>query len=563
MVVVSHNYEQVKEYATRKVRLFDGEVVEDKVITPREDVKEGITLAGYYMSIWNLLALSVRNLIRTPRRTIFTIFVAIFISMAFVLSFGSYMKSINQPYYYGGGYFQNVTERRIIVSKYDGTTFSEDDINNLKQLDGVLGVLNHDILLDETVKSYSIEYGYLDYREYYMNPVSAILPSELIEGRFPENEYEVIVEDNSNNFTLGDMLTLTIGNNNVYMFDGTTTLSDIDGITVEVVGKIKELNPNSWQGRMYFHDDFLYRDDVLIYSYLGSGWSNVSRMEYSIVTDEGQMPIDFWGEIVLDETIPVGEVKIGYDILYQIADQIGVSFEDNPTYYEGTSLQIDSNTNFYKKTQSLSVTGEYLPAGVLSNDKGSYSYSCAANPNSLLTLVPTELYQVTVFVRDSFDAKTVVPAIKDLGFNAIYPASVQNQFAEISRIFSTLGFTILMVFLMTIVFWVTYAVLRNVQSAKKKDYLIFRSIGASKKDLYKVTNLELMIAFFMSLLIVIIFFIINELHQIWVFPQYLRYFNVFSYLALLLILMTLALLLGRKFNRTIFDKSVITALRQE
>jgi hypothetical protein len=48
-----------------------------------------------------------------------------------------------------------------------------------------------------------------------------------------------------------------------------------------------------------------------------------------------------------------------------------------------------------------------------------------------------------------------------------------------------------------------------------------------------------------------------------VIPQYLRYFNVGTYLTLVGILVSLALLLGRRFNQRIFGKSVITALKQE
>ncbi len=558
VIVVTHNYEQVKDYATRKVRLFDGEVVEDKVIIEPKTEIEGITLAGYYMSFWNLISLSFKNLLRTPRRTIFTIFVAIFISMAFVLSFGSYMRSVNQPYYYGGGYFSNITEKRIIVSKFNGDSFTDEELSNIENINGVIGMLNHDVLLDKTVKSYTVDYGYMDYREYYINPVAMLLPSEIIKGRLPESEFEVVVEDNSNEFTLGDNLTLTISDS-AYVYD-ISNLDNIDSVTVEVVGIVKKNNPNSWQGNMYFYDDFLTRDDVLMNAYLGSGWNNITRLSYFVIIDNVEIPIDFWGGIILDDTIPVGEIRLGNEILRQIADKAGVIYDDNPTFYNGSTLKVDATTNFYQKTITLNLTGEYNPTNDINNEA---IYSMAANPESIKQLIPSEPYQITVFVRDSFDAKNVQPKLQDLGYNAIYPASVSNQFDEIARMFSTLGFTILMVFLMFIVFWVTFAVLRNVQTAKKKDYLIFRSIGASKKDLYKVTNLELMIAFLLSLLIVITIFIVNEIHQIWVIPQYLRYFNLASYLSLVLILTLLALLLGRKFNKKIFDKSVITSLRQE
>ena len=39
VIVVTHNYEQVEKYATRKITMFDGKILEDKIITKADEVK--------------------------------------------------------------------------------------------------------------------------------------------------------------------------------------------------------------------------------------------------------------------------------------------------------------------------------------------------------------------------------------------------------------------------------------------------------------------------------------------------------------------------------------------
>lgn len=40
VIVVTHNFEQVQDFATRKIRLFDGEVAEDILLNPQQERKE-------------------------------------------------------------------------------------------------------------------------------------------------------------------------------------------------------------------------------------------------------------------------------------------------------------------------------------------------------------------------------------------------------------------------------------------------------------------------------------------------------------------------------------------
>ena len=61
VIVVTHNYEQVEKYATRKITMFDGKILEDKIITKTDEVKTDGNLESKKMKTLSKFRLGVRN----------------------------------------------------------------------------------------------------------------------------------------------------------------------------------------------------------------------------------------------------------------------------------------------------------------------------------------------------------------------------------------------------------------------------------------------------------------------------------------------------------------------
>jgi ABC-type lipoprotein export system ATPase subunit len=580
VIVVTHNYDQVKDYATRKIRLFDGEVVEDKAIKKRQDIDEGVTLANYQMTYLNMMGMAIRNLFRTPRRTIFTTIVAIFIAAIFVFSYGSYVSGRDTIYFGGGGYFRNVTERRIIVTKFDKTAFTDTQLQTLEDLNRVQYLLEHDMVMETEMYSlqYYEEWDYYDTMSNYINPAGMLNESDLKAGRLPQNEFEVVVEDYEE-YQLGGTVELSY---NYFWYDEERDLTEFDLIEFEIVGIVKNLNINTWQRYLYFHDDFINSEDILYHAYqpgssssiigygdyyYGGGNGGVIRSSIDFEYDGNTYIIDPWFNYVVDDTLADNEVQLGYGVIDEFFRVTGLPYPDETS--EDTlfdvmgpfDFDLTATSSFYENTNTLNVTGIY----VIDEEDIYRSYDMIAmNQKTYRQMVDIEnVYQISLLVLDSYDANIILEELEGDTYNAIYPSAISDPFSEIFALIQNIWFTFLMIALMVVMYFITYVVLRNVQNAKKKDYLIFRSIGASKKDLHKVTIIELIYVFVFAFIIVMTFLIINELSQIWEIPQYLRYFNVWSYLILTGMLVLLALFLGRRFNSRIFSKSVITSLKQE
>ncbi len=554
VIVVTHNYSQVEEYATRKIRLFDGEVVEDKRTSNRKDVNDSVELATHKMNLGDLSLISLRNLFRTPRRTIFTMIVAMFIAIIFTFSYGSYVSETNGGIsFQDTGYFTNVTESRIVVTKFDNSKFTPAELDSLSGLDRVNYLLEHDVVLDSYIMSYVSEYDYVYTRSNLINPASMLSTKDIKLGRLPTSTYEIVVED-FDEYSLGD--TIKLGYDHPE-FTSSDDFVNNTGIAFEIVGIVKNINPNSWEQRMYFHDDFIESDIVKVNAYITGRWGQ-AYVRYNLMLTGEDIGVNLsYNNYLIDDTLNDGEVEISWDILNELSLMVDqLPYEGNADFFLGLNFTLDGESNFFETTTDIEIVDEYT----MDSDRG-YN-TIVMNQNTFNSLIPDETYQISILVTDTYDAEKVLEELEDLGYNAIYPSNIGNAFDEIIQLLSGLYFAFLMGLLMIVIYFISYIVLRNVQNSKKKDYLIFRSIGASKKDLNKVTILELLFTVTLAYIVTMVLLYVNELFDTFI-PQYLRFFTVYSYITIFLLLTVLSLLLGNRFNKRIFSNSVITSLKQE
>ncbi len=556
VIVVTHNYDEVEEFATRKIRLFDGEVVEDKQISKSNAHEEGVTLANYNMTPFNLMGIALKNLFRTPRRTIFTVIVGIFIAIIFTFSFGSYTKnSASNINYMGYSYFNNVTERRIIVTKYDASAFTEDELTQLEDISGVNYLLRHDVTMDARLMTYheNKRNDYFYEHNAYINPAKMIDVGELKEGRLPQSKYEIVVEENDD-YAVGE----TVKGGFRYIGWNSTGIPS-EAIDFTVVGIVGNIFPNDWNERIYVHEDFINSEEVVEMSYFGiegeSRYINYNLMPVDSEKGFGMSLYELSFEV--DETLADGEVHMSDQIVMNMCHASELFSTEEKECYEDLDLQISYSSAFYDNDVDVDIVDIFEITG-----EGQYG-KIIANQKTIDSLQETDPYQITLLVDDKIKAESVMDEFFNTNFNAMYPAGATDQFSEMLQLVQNIGFGFNVVFLMVIIYWISYAVLKNIQNAKKKDYLIFRSIGASKKDLNKVTLLELFFSMTMAYIITMMLLVINELIPKTPIPQYLTFFSVGSYLFVFALLTILALLLGKRFNKKIFSKSVITSLKQE
>ncbi len=551
VIVVTHNFDQVKHYATRKIRLFDGEVVEDKVIKKCDEVVMESIIPSFSMNLLNLMGISFRNLLRTPRRSIFTTIVAIFTVIVFVISYGNYVgQTASTGNYFGGGYFRNVTESRIIVTKYDNIPFTQDELDELEDIRLVKTLMEHDVVLDLTIFSYyDTGYDWISSQEHYINPAEMLKSNQLKNGSFPTSKYEVVIEE-LEGYDVGDTITLGFG----YARSVEGVMSIPNGTEFTITGIAEEIKVGDWVGRMYFHEDYINSREIIAKAYM-KGAYYYPPLSVSMQNSGIDVFYMYGGGLVIDENIADDEVSVSSYVLPEIMVSMGFAYDDPISKLDGIDFQLIGTTSFEMKTTDVSITSVYEP------DEEEWS-TVAMNTNTFDKILTTDIYQVGVLVFDVYDANKVIEDIDDLGYNTIYPNGVTDPYSAIYAIFTAIYLGFVLGLLMVVTYFITYVVLKNIQNSKKKDYLIFRSIGASQKDLNRVTIIELLFTTVFAYIITISLFILNENLDTFI-PRYLRYFSASSYLIVFILMLFLSVMLGRRFNKRIFSKSVITSLKQE
>jgi len=576
VIVVTHNYDEVEEYATRKIRLFDGEVVEDKKIKKHKKTEGKTELQSYIMNLWSLMGIGLTNIIKTPRRSVFTTSVFVFIVAVFTLIYSFFVGITNDAG--GSSYnsiFRNVTDQRIIVTKYDETPLTLQDFNKLKEINRVLDVYEHDVVNDSQIRWFQVyqdnSYTWLNDRPMYVNPSIMLQDIDLTKGKLPTSKYEIVVED-YDDVKIGDEIYMDF--NYVYYDDSEDLLDILETETTKftVVGIVNPLRPFDWRGMAYFHKDFMNDPKTI-----GNGYNNDNgeRVFNIMLLNDG----DYFGEIgyytyLVDDTIADDVIFLPEDFEWNLRERFLEAFPDTELdvytddffdtveftdFMANLDSSISSESSFSSTVFDVSIGGlnRY-------SDNEQKGHSVSMNSKTYAKLFDDAIYQGTVYVRDSYDAKLVKAEMEELGFNAIYPRNVEDPFTALQSIILSVVFGGLMLLLMTIMYFITYLVLRNIQESKKKDFLILRSIGASKTSLNKITIIELLFSMVFGIFVVFGLLLLNQTFKTvrWLVPT-LNYFTFSNYVFLGLILFALAFLLGRRFNYRIFNKSVISSLKAE
>lgn len=198
LIVVTHNFEQVEKCATRHIRVFDGAIESDHVISyPEErpvseeavenkpkkhrksgDIRNGITLGRTIFGA-------------TPRLSFFFCMLMIIgaLGIFLVTSFCGSAAEIFDKHYM----FEHM-DGRIVVTTRDGSVIAPDEAKQIADKFGAKSYLRYDVLLDEIYANQvkiSLEGGSYDFIEARCT-YGEDFGDDVI-GRYPEKENEALL----------------------------------------------------------------------------------------------------------------------------------------------------------------------------------------------------------------------------------------------------------------------------------------------------------------------------------------------------------------------------------
>ncbi len=555
VIVVTHDFSQVEEFATRKIRIFDGEVVEDLKVKKVDKLEMPvISDEDYRIRFIDYMKISLKNMLAVPKKTLLMIVIFSFFSFFVALSYGAYQLAMSETTYNQNSHFSNTSPNRIVIRKMDGSELTTDDIAELEDYDLVEQVIPFDYILDsqayiysETVNDYSYLYGLF-------LPQSLLEEDDLDYGRLSTRDDEVVVAVNQyelNNYE--DYLNKTFYSG-YYFYEGQQRGSNAFKVVGMIdVDKLPITNES-------FDDAFLMLTDSRLEEIRKTYYFNFASraLVTGFVEEDGTRVItEYIGGVdyVIDNTVPDDTVRVSNQRYYG-------ECESAQCLLEGT-LNID---DYYINTEVEDFTVIY--------DSSILNYNeYRLNQATYDLIFYDEIYQVSILTNKDIGVSSLVRTLQrltdgplSLKYKVVYPfdSNASNDFEALILLMMSIGLIGLIIVTLIGSTLITYVIFRAIINTKLHDYAIFRTIGANKKVIKSFIYLENLYVVVVSYILFLILSLSLPLGLVQnTILHLLKVFTVWNYIIFFFLLVIMSLIISRKYNNRIFRQSVQKTLKTE
>ena len=500
VLIVTHDYESIKDICSRKIKLSDGEVIEDITFNEgiEEDKKE-LVLVDTKPAKKTLFKLAFLNILSTPKKSIFSSLVFTFVSCIFLLlSLFMIKVSYEENYTYNDSYGIISKDRMIIYAdnhesldmdklkpiledyEYYENAFYEEKLNFVQ--------------IGSNVSSYvGITFNELDY--------------DLVAGEDSLNEEEFLIVLPKHysiygyNSAIGENIEIIISGDNDYLVSigklkGVAFSNDINSIYL--MGK-----KNNNIGNIYVNND--------VSLYFSSSKTKTTYVSRTYIANEEKSY--FMVPTSLKDDI---EFKFNIKGLYDVSYDLEIVYTD-----EVSRPILVMNKDF--------INGKIAP-------------------------IFDGVKEITVYADN---VRRLSNEITKLGYDVSIPSMEENKDGASLIVLYLL--TVVIVIALIIMFYLSFVITQRIYLTKTKDYSIFRTLGLVSKDLKKVLNIEVVFITIISLILgaiatnVIIIISKTDLY---------KYTSTLLTILYVVAMIIFGLLTSNRLNNKIFKNSVYQSIKE-
>ncbi len=562
VIVVTHNFEQVQEYATRKIRLFDGEVAEDLKLKPElyengvfkgEDSEEQLLKAHEDKQSWKKAIRFVKqNRKAQPHRTFFIFSIMLVTIAAFFIMYGYLLGSLDDTHtkVITHDVFKNLDEERLLVRNPDGTPITDEDLEKIGDCKYVDYIEKYDFAneiscLYKKDTDYSVEYKKtensskksisitaLNY-ERFASSAHALDEEDLIAGRLPESKFEAVVS---------------------------STDESLIGTTVDI----------------YFRKEHWSR-----ITYLGGTFTVVG-----IVGEEYDSP--FLSDAYL-ETINVNygdvELELGYQVL---AKSVYDDASKEDTYQEnekktsvylikgdgltGNQVRVSSAIAMNVRTEGWTVSGKTMYESLVTDaslkditDKDNEKIheveivdTYHDNSQDILEVSEelleqlygsSDITQISVYVDDYAYTDRSLKSIHDLGYEAISPYRASAKEYDRELVEENHASMMMSAGSVIVIFVLSVLVIYSMMKLKRKDFVILKSLGLQQRTINEMNYYELFTAGVGITALLSVVAVLAQKFEIEMIANLVKYYTWKDYVIVFILSMCMTLITGKLFNK--------------
>lgn len=558
VIVVTHNYEHIEKYVTRKIVMNDGKIIEDKKIErtlkPDENLEKNSIKLGDIpkaqnkkknIGVFNKLRLGVRNTFNIKVKFLLLLAVFLFITVS---AFGGYSSLKKQQYEQSNdgynNFFYNTDERRIVIKKADNSEFNKEDYEKLKNIDNVDYIIENDLFLD---RYFNVSTNNLSLYGNF-NSINN-LDKQITYGRMPEKDNEMVIVGNKNDYYISNAKD-TILNSEWDITDNYG--KNLTKEKCKIVGiAIKDGNS--------FNTEFYASQSIL---------NNIQR---NINIDFSKIKIEFNDQIlssaysgsqyriVPNDNVPEGKAYVSRDLnsMTKKGNAIGYTVKINvKNMYFESNLDVQISKTYTKNTLK-SLTGE--------TDFDLHNGEIYINTNDYYNLFNKGNYQSSVFVKDAKIANETVKEIQNLGYKTLYIKdclmSWDGGYGAIVQTINVLVFIVVGV----VLFFISYFIIKIILKSRNVYFSTIRILGATRKNAKSLLRIELFTVLNIAFITVItlIILISNNVIKNAYIQDLITFLKIKDYIIVYILLTLVSILIANRYSKKLFKKSAMSTYRDE
>ena len=554
VIVVTHNQSQIEPYATRKIRIHDGNVVLDEFVTKPSEVNIKDDTSVREHNLKKALNFSFWNIKSQPKRTFLLLMLTILSVFSSFVFYGNFKSNIDdtKTRVLDDSIFVNHDETRVLVKKSDSCILDENDYLACK-MENVTSIEPYDYITDINYyrpnEGYRMKYSggtvaggnsdgqFIDNSSYilidetkFMRSSYGITEKDLKVGRLPVNNLEMVVY--SSDTSLLDKVETVFFRNSMKW--GIDTYYSYD---VKIVGLLKEKTSQA-----YFSNDIcellnFTQNDVKIritYRIQKYHYFNTKNIQFSYVA--------------IDDRLVGNQISFDSETYYMLLDAYDYStsvnfYIDNQNIVKEMAFVMDKDKLYEGPSISIGVSREFF--NELYNEY---------NKNN----------QFAIYLKDLayFDDVSMKLSNKDYQSLSCYKASLGDY--DTSKV--VVRYVNLIISILALVIINSLVILLSYQTLKfkKNDFITLKMLGLKNKLCSMAIFIELSIyCLFSNVLLLSIASIVKATCKVDIVKNLFKYIRFYDYLIILLISLIVLFFIGRTFTKFLEKKVKVTSLKED
>ncbi len=581
VLIVTHNYDEVEPYISRKIRMHDGEVSEDFVLRDAYEQTDDSKTEDKMLPLSEeeqrkkekqdklLLAKKMLQKVRTsrPHSQAVLILLFIFIFAAIFIFYGSFDKSIDFSIakVYSDKTYANGDNTRISVKQADGSAITEEDIAQLAGLSHVKFVDKYDLVNDISYMLYREEDFTVSFRvnggektktpnkdtvvmldgSKFFKTVSGLNAKDITEGTMAEGIREIVVCSDDKEL-VGKAIDVYFQQKNNWPHVACLELK-ITGLTD--VGVMDQIYLSESLAQNLNLINTLPKDYKLYGIHVNNGYGLDYGTGYNEdgYVPESEMSMKRWSETLK----PIFIIRPGLK-----DNQIVLS----ENYYSDAYLTTAENraTVYYQQTIHRTSYLFYGPVYARGLHLCEVMEDISRHGNSIIEvsqdlfdkIYPDQnSYQASVYVTDYAYLDRVINAIERKGYEAVSVYRAGTTDYDLAKVDEQTTLLAISLVALLVVFVIGILLIKLIMKTRDRDYRIMLLLGMNRSVLDAMNRLDITYNTIIAIVGTIVIANIAKILEIPYIASAVRYYEGKDYVIYMIVLAIMMMFLNKSVQR--------------